>query len=538
MPLSTVVQTSRVMDRHRWVIFLVAFAGLAGGLLAASEIPNLDSAWLFIATGRFIDGAVIGGDLFEMNPPLIYWLMAPAVWVSRHVASDYYLTYCLWVGLLGSVSSLLTSNLLMQQGISIPRASWAALAELVLFVFVSGSDYGQRDPIAYQLTSPFLWAEALRAKGHRMSAHLIIPSAVLAATGLLIKPYMAFVPAALFGWRIIRERSLLAIVSADAIVMLLIAATYVGYVAIYTPGYLRLAQLVMLAYSAYNSTELKLMISFVPVILAAGVLWLTLVRTSSQANAAAVQIFLIATLAFACGAITQMKGWYYHLVPCYLGLSSACIVYLTLQTSETAAKSVTRWIALSLPAVFVVIGVARASYFQRGTVAGWALSKVIRSSGEGSFLAITSSMAEVFPAVTEMGVEWASRAEAQWMVPAAIELSRGTPQQRVDAERLRVEATHLIMADLEKWQPLTVVTKIVRDQALSSPIDWIGFFSRDPGFARLWADYCTAGRTGEWQVYHRCGSDSAPRSSAVHRELPPTRIEAGQEGPNQIGALP
>ena len=486
------------------MFFLLTVAGFIGGLFAASEIPNLDNAWLLVATGRFMDGAVIGRDLVEVNPPLIYWILAPAVWLSRWLGSDYYTTYCLWVGLLAALSCFLIFNALTQIGIRAGRARLAAFAGLALFVLVPGAEYGQRDPLAYELSAPFIIAEALRAMGQRTLTFIAIPIATLAAIGFLIKPYMILVPVALFAWRMIREQKILSIISPDAIIMLAVAAAYVTYVVMWTPGYFDLTKLVMAAYPAYDATVLKLLVSFVPVIFVSFVLWLTLVRMSQPTTSTAVSVFLVATLAFALGALTQLKGWYYHLVPCYLALCGACIIYLVLQTPSASARSFPRWIALTLPTVFVIIGMTRASYFQRGTVANWDIARVIKNSDRGPFLAITSSLWGVFPAVNEMGVEWASRSAAQWLVPAAVKLSQGTPQQREEAEKLRLYSSRLIVGDLEKWKPYTVAIKTGSDQAMGPSFDWIAFFSKDKEFASLWSRYCAAGRTGEWDIYRRC----------------------------------
>jgi hypothetical protein len=503
MRFPAAVQLSRLLDTDATTLFLLTIAGIIGGLFAASEVPNVDDAWLLIATGRFMDGAVIGRGLFEMNPPLIYWLMAPAVWFKRQLGGDYYTIYCLWVGLLASLSSILTFKTLVQVGISEKTAWQAAFAGLLLFVLVSGPDYGQRDPLAYELSAPFLATEAFRVIGRRTPTALTLPIAVLAAIGFLVKPYMAFVPVVLFAWRIIRERRLTAIINLDAITMFAIAVVYVTYVAIWTPGYLGLARLVMIAYPAYDSPPSKLLLSYLPVVLVSLVLWLALVTTSQRTTAAAVRVFLVAMLAFMAGGLTQLKGWYYHLVPCYLALCGACIIYLALQTPRASTRLFPRWLALALPAMFVTIGMTRGTYFQRGSVMDWDIAKAINND-RGPFLAITSSMWGVFPAVNEMGVEWASRSEAQWMVPAAVELSQGTPQQREEANELRSLSSRLITADLEKWKPHTVAIMTDQDQAMSEPLDWISFFSEDQQFRALWSSYCAEGREGKWAIYRRC----------------------------------
>ena len=58
-----------------------------------------------------------------------------------------------------------------------------------------------------------------------------------------------------------------------------------------------------------------------------------------------------------------------------------------------------------------------------------------------------------------MGVEWASRSAAQWMVLWSSSHPQGTPQEREEAEKLRLYSSRLIVGDLEKWKPHTVAVK-------------------------------------------------------------------------------
>jgi hypothetical protein len=457
-----------------------------------------------IATGRVMDGAVIGRDLFETNPPLIYWLIAPAVWFNRSFGTDYYTTYCLWVALLGVWSSWLVFCVLARTGGYVSGARLAAIANLTLFVLVSSSEYGQRDALAYELAAPFLVAEACRAMGHRMPGRLLIIVAAFAAVGFLIKPYLAIAPVALFAWRMVRERSLLAIISTDATTMLALALLYVGYVAIWTPAYFALAKLMVIAYPAYNSPATKLVISFLPPFALAAVLWFVLVRSSRQASAPAVNVLLVASVGFLIGALTQLKGWYYHMLPGYLSLCGTCVLFLALQTPAASVRWVARWLSVGIPTAFILLGVARASYFRRQTVENSDIAQIIRGGGHGAFLAITSSMGGVFPGVNEMGVDWASSSPMQWMAPATVKLSQGTPQQRQEAEALRAISSRLMAEDLEKWKPQTIAIRTGPDQALSSSFDWISFFSSNKNFATLWAGYCAEGHRGVWNVYRRC----------------------------------
>jgi hypothetical protein len=286
--------------------------------------------------------------------------------------------------------------------------------------------------------------------------------------------------------------------------MLGLALLYVGYIVIWTPAYFDLARLMVIAYPAYDSSAVKLAVSFLPPFALAFVLWLVLVRLSRHAAVAAVNVLVLASVAFLVGALTQLKGWYYHMLPGYLSLCGTCVLFLALQTRGASVRWFARWLAVGIPTAFILLGVARGSYFHRDMVEDSDVAQIIRGGERGPFLAITSSMAGVFPDVNEMGVEWASGSPMQWMAPATVKLSQGTPRQRREAEALRAESSRLMVVDLEKWRPQTIAIRTGPDQALSSSFDWISFFSANKKFAALWAGYCAEGQKWVWDVYRRC----------------------------------
>ena len=43
---------------------------------------NHDSAWYLDATSRWLNGAALYRDIIEVNPPLAFFLTAPALWLS------------------------------------------------------------------------------------------------------------------------------------------------------------------------------------------------------------------------------------------------------------------------------------------------------------------------------------------------------------------------------------------------------------------------------------------------------------------------
>ena len=68
------------------------FFSCAAAMVLLAVVPELrsrtlpDTGWLLYAAARMLDGATLYVDLVEVNPPLIVWLNAIPVALSRALA--------------------------------------------------------------------------------------------------------------------------------------------------------------------------------------------------------------------------------------------------------------------------------------------------------------------------------------------------------------------------------------------------------------------------------------------------------------------
>ncbi|MEP7218497.1 MAG: hypothetical protein ABI876_06250, partial [Bacteroidota bacterium] len=62
-----------------WGILLAALVATESAAVFRSVL-NHDVAWIIHGAGRWLEGAGLYRDIVEINPPLIFYLTAPAVW--------------------------------------------------------------------------------------------------------------------------------------------------------------------------------------------------------------------------------------------------------------------------------------------------------------------------------------------------------------------------------------------------------------------------------------------------------------------------
>jgi len=72
----------KLNSQTAWQLLILTVFAILTFLLFQRPI-NHDSGWYLYAAGAFMDGAKIYRDLIDINPPLIFWLNIPPVWLAR-----------------------------------------------------------------------------------------------------------------------------------------------------------------------------------------------------------------------------------------------------------------------------------------------------------------------------------------------------------------------------------------------------------------------------------------------------------------------
>ena len=120
--------------------------GLSVGALlwqSVHALLNHDSAWIVYGTNVLLDGGRLYKDVFELNPPLIFWITVPPVWYARLFDISNVLAFQWYVAVLIVATVSAIWKLPIAMGV------WQKRGAIVCFLFALGfyvaGDFGQRE---------------------------------------------------------------------------------------------------------------------------------------------------------------------------------------------------------------------------------------------------------------------------------------------------------------------------------------------------------------------------------------------------------
>jgi hypothetical protein len=225
------------------VLAVVTFAALRSPL-------KDDIAWLLYVARRWMAGRELYVDVVEVNPPLIVWLSAVPLALSRWLDLDIQVV-AMPTFILGVLASAWwCASLLRQQGgLFENRVTVFALIGIVLLVMPAG-ELGQREHLLVAAVLPYLVLFAGSLDGIRPRVRDALVAGVIAGLGCALKPRHAglfVVLECLALTRGMRPWRLLPIAAG------LTMAAYAVMIAAWSPAYLRRA--VPMALALYGATD-------------------------------------------------------------------------------------------------------------------------------------------------------------------------------------------------------------------------------------------------------------------------------------------
>lgn len=320
---------------------------------------NADVGWLLIASKRLLAGGSYARDFFELNPPLILYLYAPAVWCTALLHLSPSIGLRLYVFCLATLSIFLSRNRLQaifsqKEGLVV-EAGTLLLAGLFLVYPLSG--FGQREHLVILLTMPYFLLLASRLEGsRRCPLPLALLIGAMAATGFCIKPYflLVFVCCELYGCWV--ERRVRAVLRPESLLVVGLAGLYPIAVWIGHPDYLqKVLPLVVANYYRETRTPLALMLNnknLVTPFIAAGFVflawpWLTCRKL--------MWVLLIAISGFLLVFWWQHVGYLYQMIPVLvMSVLAISLAFMTL----TVRTMPVPWMPLRLVVLMVLLFVS------------------------------------------------------------------------------------------------------------------------------------------------------------------------------------
>jgi hypothetical protein len=494
-------------------IALIAFVFVAHDLWLP---PNHDDSTIIVEAHKLLAGGRFYNDIMETNPPLIVFLTEPGVLLSKATGLSAWAGYVAWVCIIIVTSSLVAHRYLnWTYAKNPPDAALAAFIYLVAIALSPNYDFGQREHLAIMLFLPaLLWFAAREAGRPSPRDAGCIIALVLAAVGLLLKPYLLLAPVILVVVRAATHRDWRMLFGIETFMVASAGGVYAALVLIFFPEWLSVASLTSQVYFGYDEPWSAVVRTCLPggLTLAVVVVSLRIMPMDVERRTFLSQIAIAAGCFLASGFV-QHKAWLYHFLPVLqLSLLLAGLLGLQIRALFQKHGALTTPALISALAVLGVWGffVASMSRYYRsilrpnGGAQYVSYEAAVRElAAGGPWLAVTTNLYPAFPTAVLVDGEYGSRFPSQWMIPGIAKLKAGGATDRVRAGELQRMVTRFLVEDLERYRPALVAVKVNGDQALDGRFDFLAFFSEDDDFRRVWTPYRLAKSIPEWQFYTR-----------------------------------
>jgi hypothetical protein len=476
------------------VLVIVTFTALRSPL-------KDDIAWLLYVARRWMAGRELYIDVVEVNPPLIVWISAIPMALSRWLGVP--TQFVAMPGFIGVVLGCAwwTAGLLRRQGgLLTDRLATFSIIGIILLVLPAG-EVGQREHLLVAAILPYLALFAGELAGHRPATRDAIIAGTLAAIGCAMKPRYIGVAMALECIALtqgLRPWRVLPLAGGVAI------AVYAGAVALFSPAYLSWAVPMALAlYGATDSSLWQLFVESAP-LLGGQVVMLGLLALRWRHLRDRWLMLSLMVLAVIGTVICFLDGkdWYYHRIPTTVATVLALLLWAgaALAHRDRPAHRAPMPLAIAgLVLVILFFGSLRrfepqvVQAVEPGATTVGRLEAIVRREEARSYLAFSEWIALGFPVVNNTGVEWASRFDSMWALKGELWRAGFDPETSRDWPVAR-----WVVHDFLTGCPDIAVVDTREDT------DYISVLSKaDPAFARAWSRYVRIDAFDGLVVYRR-----------------------------------
>ncbi len=556
---------SRYALTNRLLPPAITLALVAVGMFAQFSQPlNADLAWLLVAAERFVDGgAVHGRDLFELDQPMMLWLLAPGVLLSRLVDQPS-LDAMAWTRLYLSCFGLfglwffwrIGRRALLSPHPLVPRYLLALLA-YALFIH-PGRDFGQQEHVVAFLMLPNILLVAAHAGKRRVGRRVALFTGMATGMAICVKPPLILVALVWEVYLLFRRRRIAYWWRADVAGMALVGGIYVASLLVMTPAYVGIViPIAVDTFWVYQMPVSEIVLSRDIALLAGSLISIPLVcigapyyvvsdeyqeeveregddRHQRRDLLEFVLASILTALALYLVGLAQATGWRHHMLPYQLALIlayGAAVVHglawlvarIERDQDRGDATGLQEVVALALAAAFALLYVLSPSaagvairtgeVWRRGGTSGEieALTEFITERADGAAVYAMSTRLDVlFPAINHAEVGWTSRFPTLYLPAVVVRFEAEDPMSPAHLTAARVQEIErlfrdAVLEDMERRPPALVLVDTAPDLRVFAgrDFDYLDFLLDGSEFEERWAGFEEAGRIGRFDAFVR-----------------------------------
>ncbi|MBU2888815.1 hypothetical protein [Celeribacter halophilus] len=466
-----------------------------GGLIQSMTYLNHDVAWVLYSAERLLDGGTFGSEIIAANPPLIWWINVPVVWLARLLETDPINSFRAVVLMILTISLAASDRILSTSGMH-PRKRAGLLIGLALILTLGvNRDFGQREHLALSLCLPWLLIMARRVEGIAPSWAGALVAGTAAGIAICLKPHFLAVPVLAGLFVAFRCRSLRQVLSLESAAIVLTGVFYLAATWAFARPYLtEVVPLISQIYWGFShSLTQEIFSQSFPIILC----FTALIVGWKNKEAPAAMITALAALGFLVAALAQAKGYTYHIYP---------VVALTLMSLALSvlASPLRRFRAVATGALAggLLLMTLQSTAALGNRMAGGAYGRTtaclvdmvkLHVPKNASFMAFSTHPYPGFPVANYSQRRWVATTNSRLPLPAIVRLrAAGDLQPQATRVLALAEAAERAAAlkDMGQRPSLVFVDNRTTRHAIGTlPTDFIKFYTEDPDFARIWSNY-------------------------------------------------
>jgi len=491
-------------DQYGPLVLFVIFLQLIAYFWFQSLVDlNHDTAWYLVATQKWLDGARLYTDIIEVNPPWGFYWTVPAIWLSKLTALDKQLSFLVFIGFLSAISFLSVWDSIKRiPDLTITRKIvYAELVVIGVFWFTT-PQVGQREHILILCFLPYVFNVFAEAHGVSFSKKRRIILAVLALSGIMLKPYFVMFPLAVSIYEAVAARSFRPVIKLENWIIGIGCLLYVLFVYLAHPEYFTF--LLPIAFTVYGAVggTVDQVLSALPVVV---ILWLLItifLWLFEKNQQKGVALFAITALGGAASFYLQFTGFEYHTYPFFIFAFLFFSFILMIPQKRIMLYC------------FAIAGILATLYFgprpmRYQNAANQDILQQMDNVPKNSVVMILSTFVHAsFPIVLKKEWVWASRFPTQWLLPGVLD---NVVRLDCDADPVKCQQNIAIMEyarkanieDIEKFKPdFIIIDKRKKGAYINDPnFDYIAFLSEDPSFADIWENYEQSAETKFFTIW-------------------------------------
>lgn len=500
---------------------------IAAWLLQGQLFLNWDASWLMHAAQRMLAGGTYQEDFFETNPPLIFYLYLPPIYI--HLLSAWSLAICfrLYIFLLAALSL----GLCYQQAERIFSKEnqrlvyWLVGSLAVIDLVLPLHELGQRDHLFVLLTLPYFLSLVYRLH-QREKPPLAILIGLLAGIGFALKPhflitllllesYAAYKQSIFFWWRA-ELLTLILFILGNCLGTLIFYPDYIYFMIPYA----------MRLYYTSISAPWSVIVFYPLALFCASPLLLCIpLMPKVRSERLLTTILLLALSGAVFSYLSQRTAFYYHLIPAFSLASLLVLLFFYFFCTQTIHRQKTDYGFMVLLALFL-FSLPLLGWYQIYQTWGnhhknvRPLTAFVHQYAQHQTVYyFVSTIIYTFPSLDSANAKLGSRFPFLWMIAGLVNHPETNPLWPQEKQLLM----QMICEDFAKYKPQLVFVDISKHKPYitAADFDYLPYFLADPQFKASWRHYHYLTTLEKDNLYH---------FAVYQRIYPGKRLQARQSG--------